>query len=80
MNDMTFIELFKQRRQQMNLTQRKVAEVLDVSQTAVYLWESGRARPSLENTVRLEQLFETPKGELLVALAYDVSLNGSGNR
>jgi|688.fasta_scaffold90173_5 transcriptional regulator with XRE-family HTH domain len=70
---MGFTELLKSNRKRMGLTQRKLSETLDVSQTAVYLWESGRANPSMENIVRLEQLFETPKGELLIPLAYAIS-------
>ena len=57
----------------MGLTQRKVAEALNVSQTIVYLWESGRAHPSYQNLVRLERLFETERGDLLVSLAYELS-------
>ena len=70
---MGFTELLKSNRKRMGLTQRKLSETLDVSQTAVYLWESGRANPSMENIVRLEQLFETPKGELLIPLDYAIS-------
>lgn len=70
---MGFTELLKTNRKRMGLTQRKIAETLDVSPTAVYLWESGRSNPSMENTVRLEQIFEVPKGELLIPLAYALS-------
>ena len=57
----------------MGLTQRKVAEALNVSQTIVYLWEKGRAHPSYANMVRLEQLFGTGRGDLLALLAYELS-------
>ena len=70
---MGFTELLKTHRTRMGMTQRKIAEALNVSQTAVYLWESGRGKPSLDNTVRLEQMFGTPKGELLIPLAYELS-------
>lgn len=70
----TFTDLFKQHRQRLGLTQRKIANALNVSQTAVYLWESGRTVPSMTNLVQLEQLFEVEKGTLLIPCAYALSV------
>lgn len=70
---MTFTDTLKSHRLRMGLTQRKVAEALNVSQTIVYLWEKGRAHPSYMNMVRLEQLFGTGRGDLLALLAYELS-------
>lgn len=69
----TFIDLFKANRERLGLTQRKIANALNVSQTAVYLWESGRTIPSMSNLVHLEQLFEVEKGTLLIPCAYALS-------
>lgn len=68
-----FPELFRTHRIRMNLTQRAVANAMNVSQTAVYLWESGRATPTLANLVHLEQLFEVDRGTLLIPCAYAIS-------
>ena len=70
---MTFTELFKTNRARLGLTQRKIANAMNVSQTAVYLWESGRATPTMTNLVALEQLFEVEKGALLIPCAYALS-------
>lgn len=72
-NTMNFNELFKSHRARLGLTQRKIANALNVSQTAVYLWESGRATPTMTNLVSLEQLFEVAQGTLLIPCAYDLS-------
>ena len=72
-NTMTFTDLFKTNRQRLGLTQRKIANAMNVSQTAVYLWESGKATPTMTNLVALEQLFEVEPGALLIPCAYDLS-------
>lgn len=69
----TFTHTLKENRTRMGLTQRKVANALNISQTAVYLWESGRATPTMSNLVQLEQLFGTEKGALLIPCAYALS-------
>jgi transcriptional regulator with XRE-family HTH domain len=69
----TFNKLFRANRTRMGLTQRQVANALNVSQTAVYLWESGRATPTMTNLVALEQLFGVDRGTLLIPCAYDLS-------
>jgi transcriptional regulator with XRE-family HTH domain len=65
-----FTELFKTHRNRLGLTQRKVANALNISQTAVYLWESGRATPTMSNLVALETLFGVDRGTLLIPCAY----------
>ena len=69
----TFQDLFREHRTRMSLTQRAVANALSVSQTAVYLWESGRAIPTLGNLVALERLFAVDPGTLLIPCAYALS-------
>lgn len=73
MQSSNFPKVFKAHRHAANITQRAIGEALQVSQTAVYLWESGRALPSGDNLVKLERLFGCQQGELLVAAFYPVS-------
>ena len=44
-------------RRQSGLSQKEVAEVLDVSRQAVSRWETGAAAPSTENLVELARLY-----------------------
>ncbi len=39
------------------MTQAKLAESLDVSRQAISKWESGTARPDIENMISLSKLF-----------------------
>ena len=71
----TFVDLLKAHRARLGLTQRAIANALNVSQTAVYLWESGRAIPTLTNLVALEQLFAVDQGTFLIPCAYALSLD-----
>lgn len=73
MQSSNFPNVFKAHRQAARITQRGIAEALQVSQTAVYLWESGRAVPSGANLVKLERLFGCQQGELLAAAFYPLS-------
>jgi predicted transcriptional regulator len=52
------------------MTQGEVAQAVGVSTQAVYGWERGLSSPSVANVVRLESLFATPRGRLLLMLAY----------
>jgi predicted transcriptional regulator len=52
------------------MTQGEVAQAVGVSTQAVYGWERGLSSPSVANVVRLESLFRTARGRLLLVLAY----------
>ena len=52
-------------RRQSGLSQKEVAEVLDVSRQAVSRWETGAAAPSTENLVELARLFGVSLDELV---------------
>ena len=54
-------------RRQSGLSQKEVAEVLDVSRQAVSRWETGAAAPSTENLVGLARLY---------GVALDALVNG----
>lgn len=44
-------------RKKSGMTQSKLAESLNVSRQAISKWESGTARPDIENTISLGKLF-----------------------
>lgn len=60
-------------RKRMGLTQRQLADLLDVSQTTISLWESNKMAPSTLNIIELEMVFGMPMGELLLQFAREVS-------
>ena len=60
MPDTPFPAQFREARQRRNLTQVQVAEALDVSQSAVAQWESGRSFPSAPMVGKIEKLLRGP--------------------
>lgn len=52
-------------RERANLTQKKVAEELNVGQGAVSHWESGDTQPARKYHCLLAQLYNVPTNELL---------------
>ena len=52
-------------RRAQNFTLRQLAELLEVTHTAVSLWESGRREPDLKTVVKLSQIFFVSVDELL---------------
>lgn len=55
----------KQKRQEANLTQKKLADLLFVSRQTISSWEVGRTYPDLETLVKISELFATPLDDLL---------------
>ena len=55
----------KELRKQMGISQQKLAMLLDVHQTAISQWETGRTSPDLGLAAEMAQLFHVPLGELL---------------
>lgn len=53
-----FSERIKELRQKKGLTQQKLAEILGIKQNSYSDWETGKNEPSLENLVKLADLFE----------------------
>lgn len=47
------------------MTQERFAELLGVSRTAVAKWENGYAEPSLQNIVRISEVFNVSSDYLL---------------
>lgn len=58
-------EIIKKRRQELNLTQEKVAEYLGVSTPAVNKWEKGVSYPDITILPALARLLETDLNTLL---------------
>ena len=49
-----------------NLTQQKMAEILEVSPQAVQKWESGETKPSLEKLIRISKYFGASLDKLVL--------------
>ena len=55
-------EKLKARRKELKLTQKDIADQLDISYQAYSAWERGVKRPSREKVQQLEQILNLPKG------------------
>ncbi len=58
-------ERLKHLRKSKNLTQENFAEIIGVSRTAVAKWENGYAEPTLQNIVRISEMFDISSDYLL---------------
>lgn len=66
-DDKTFIERLKELREKSGLTQKQVAEHLDITQSAYAQWETGRINPKKETIQKFADLFN---------VSYDYLWNG----
>jgi hypothetical transcriptional regulator len=55
-------EKLKTRRKELKLTQKDIADQLDISYQAYSAWERGVKKPSKEKVQELEQILNVPKG------------------
>ncbi|TNY48356.1 helix-turn-helix domain-containing protein, partial [Streptococcus pyogenes] len=55
-------EKLKERRKELKLTQKDIAEKLGISYQAYSAWERGVKEPSAEKVSQLEKLLNVPKG------------------
>ena len=53
-----FTDRLKQLRVQNNITQKKLADILNVSQNAVYNWENGKCEPSIDMLKKIANYFD----------------------
>lgn len=53
-------EKIKELRQSRRISQRALGDMLGISDRAVSKWETGLARPTAENMIRLAKIFEVP--------------------
>lgn len=58
-------ERLKKRREELELTQEYVAEVLGVSRQTISNWENSRSYPDIERIVKLSDIYELSLDELL---------------
>ena len=65
--EMPFSEKLRMMREQLRLSREKMAEDLDISDTAIYRWESGQQMPSIPMIVKLSRFLGMPIDELLYA-------------
>ena len=66
---MSFAKNLKQLRNEKQLSQEALAEILDVSRQAVSKWETGVSDPSTSNLFALAKLFGVSVEELLNEVA-----------
>ncbi len=55
----------KENRQEANLTQKELAEILHVSRQTISSWEVGRTYPDLDVLVAISELYKIPLDDLL---------------
>ncbi len=60
-----FANILAEERKAHNLSQRKLAEILNVDSSLIYQWEHDKCEPSLEMLCRLSILFDLSTDELL---------------
>ncbi len=48
----------REQRKKLNLTQIKLAQLMNVDQTAISQWETGRTKPTLDNLVLLSKILK----------------------
>ncbi|MDR1689832.1 MAG: helix-turn-helix domain-containing protein [Clostridiales bacterium] len=61
---MSLAERIQTLRKQFGLSQEKLAEEMEVSRQAVTKWENGLSVPSMNNLVKLSEIFNVPLEEL----------------
>lgn len=62
---MTIGESIKRLREKANMTQKELADALEIKQCAVSHWEQGIRLPSLANVISIAKLFNTTTDEVL---------------
>ena len=55
----------KEEREERNLTQKELSEILHVSRQTISSWEVGRTYPDLDVLVAISELYNTPLDDLL---------------
>ena len=60
MNDYRFGSFLYEKRKEMGLSQRQVAQLTGVTDKAVSKWENGRAKPTTDALRKLAALYQTP--------------------
>ena len=58
-------ELFRELRKKNHYSQKKIADILDVSRSAVSMWEIGKSQPDTEMMAAIAKLFGVSTDSLL---------------
>lgn len=61
----TFQDRLRELRRQMNLTQKKLADVLQTTNSSICDWECGRSEPDLNQLIKLAKIFDVSTDFLL---------------
>ncbi|AQW21100.1 transcriptional regulator [Lentilactobacillus curieae] len=61
----SFSNRLKLARKNCGLSQKEVAEAMNISRQSVSRWENNRSYPEINNLVQLSQLYDTSVDELL---------------
>lgn len=76
-------EKLKARRKELKMTQKDIADQLEISYQAYSAWERGVKEPSKEKVQRLEQILRVPKGyftEIEIVRLYNTLSNKGKNQ
>jgi transcriptional regulator with XRE-family HTH domain len=65
--DASLGQLIREKRERLGLTQETLAELVDVTQTAVSGWESDAFRPGIDSLKRLAKVLKVATSTLLAA-------------
>lgn len=57
--------LIRELRKRKNLTQSQLAKLVDVDQTAISQWETGRTKPTIDNLVLLSNILDCEIKDIL---------------
>ena len=60
-----FAQRLKELRTERKLTQKQLGVLLDSTEDCVYFWEKGRSEPSIDEILRLAEIFEVTTDYLL---------------
>lgn len=66
----TAAEVIKQARSLQNISQNKLATLMNASQPLVSAWECGKVTPGIDDIVAIETALDVEQGSLLFAIAY----------
>jgi transcriptional regulator with XRE-family HTH domain len=60
----------KEARCRENVSQMRLAKLLDISQPLVSSWECGKVTPGIDDVARIEGVLGVARGALLLSIAY----------
>lgn len=62
---LTFADKLKEKRKEVNLTQKEIAEQIGIKQNTYSDWETGRTQPNLDYLSKLAHILDTTTDDLL---------------